>query len=180
MNSKRIAMFTWVTEEELSWLLILDELEEYKEELGFEFLAEGLDMLLENMNLEEFHTRNKALLGLCEEGFITMDMEDNDGEITIYNLSITQRGRKLLAESMAISEEKRIAEKENTVEEGSTAEEKESTEECASEEKNNTVSNNNEEKTEIRKTVWDIIKENVLPIAKDVLACLYYVKVIVG
>ena len=42
---KRCNMFTWITEEELSWLFVLEQLETEREELGIEDIADGINKL---------------------------------------------------------------------------------------------------------------------------------------
>ncbi|MBE5952315.1 MAG: hypothetical protein E7260_12170 [Lachnospiraceae bacterium] len=56
-------------------------------------------MLFESMTEDDIETRNKALLGLYEDGFIEMAAEKVFGELEVQEVRITQRGQKLLAEA---------------------------------------------------------------------------------
>ncbi|MGN0507241.1 MAG: hypothetical protein ACI4FZ_11825 [Lachnospiraceae bacterium] len=103
---KRKIMFAWITEEELNWLMILNELEESAEEFEIESIGEGLDKLMENMNNKDIRLRDEALYGLQEEGLIQMDAEPFAGDLNCIDVEIKQRGRKVLKEAKCILEEK--------------------------------------------------------------------------
>lgn len=102
INMKRIVMFTWLDEEEMDWLFMLDELETRKDEFEIEDLVDGLGKFI--MTEEEMARRDRALLGLREEGLIKMDAVFFE-YLDVKELSITQRGRKVLAEARCILKE---------------------------------------------------------------------------
>lgn len=105
--TKRTIMFAWITQEELEWLMLLNELEENKEELEIENIEEGLMKLIDSMSSEELKQRDRALYGLQEEGMIQMDAVDIAGELNDIGVEIKQRGRKLINEAKCIFGEKK-------------------------------------------------------------------------
>lgn len=101
---KRCNMFTWITEEELSWLFVLEQLETEREELEIEDIADGINKLSENKNLEELRELSMHLSGLQEERLIEADTVNLEDTI-ISSLRITCRGRKVLEEGRRILSE---------------------------------------------------------------------------
>ena len=145
--NKRTVMFAWVTEEELGWLFTLNELKENKDLFGNQDVTQGLHMLFENMTNEDVEIRNRALLGLSEEGLITMDSEDIFGELEIKDVFITQRGKKLLIEAERILYEQDYGKK------------------------------NKEERTakkeKVRKEVFDFLNDYGIPLAVTVIKSVF-------
>ena len=105
--TKRTMMFAWITQEELEWLMLLNELEERKDDLEIENIGKGLFKLFENMSSEEVKQRDRALYGLQEEGMIQMEAENIAGELNDIEVEIKQRGRKLINEAKCILEEEK-------------------------------------------------------------------------
>ena len=105
---KRAVMFAWLNDDELGWLFTLEELESNSKEYGYEYIADGLHMLMENMNENDIVKRDKALRGLSEEGLIALEYEAIVDELEIKSVHITLRGRKLLEEAGSILKESGI------------------------------------------------------------------------
>ena len=98
---KRCNMFTWITQQELEWLLVLEQLEDRQEELEIDDIADGLNKLSACKNLGELREVSECLRGLQEERLIEADTVDLENRM-VSELRITCRGRKVLAEAKCI------------------------------------------------------------------------------